>query len=331
MTKGDPDKRAKRITKRTATIHLPVVLATLCLLLNASESGASVQGDDHEQQRATLRSLLPAEGDSPDLKVSSGPRFFEPGNLWQYIDGEAAFYMQYGFRLVVTSEYALGPDSNPLVIEIYEMESPLHAFGIYAAERSVEVSFVDVGVQGYQVKGSLNFWNGPYYVKLSSFQASSAAEKDLLKLARGVAGRIPGSHSEPDLLTCLPERNKIKMSERYIPRDLLGHAFLTNGYWADYEVEGNSYRVFLVEDASTEETASNYGKYRSFLKSQGANISHERKGEAPSFRAGNGSRRLVFVYRTILGGVLDVRDYSEAEEIVDGIVGRLRERAGSSE
>jgi hypothetical protein len=317
--------------KRTATIGFPVVLATLGLLLNASESGAPMQGGDRERQRVALRSLLPAEGGSLDLKVSIDPSFFEPANLWDYIDGAAALYIQYGFRHVVTSEYALGSDSIPLVIDIYEMESPLHAFGIYAAERSPEESFIEVGVQGYQVMGSLNFWSGSNYVKLYSSVASSATEKALLKIARDIAGRIPGSHSEPDLLTCLPEKNRIRMSERYIPRDFLGLAFLANGYWADYKVQGSRYRVFLVENGSAEEAVGNYGEYRSFLESQGANVSQEKKGEAPSFRAENGSRQLVFVYRTILGGVLSIRSFSEAEEIVGGIVGRLRERSGPPE
>jgi hypothetical protein len=309
---------------------LAVLLGAIALLLPAPSRAASAQGEDREQRRAALESLLPEAGSAPGLELSSGPRFFGPGTLWEYIDGEAEYYLRYGFRLVVTSACASGVDRVPLGIDIYEMESPLHAFGIYAAERSPEERFVQMGVEGYLGKDFLNFWKGPFYVKLSAGGASPATEETLLKLAGEIAGKISGGHSQPGLLAYLPEKEQVGRSERYIPRDFLGQSFLTNAYRADYEGEGGSYRVFLVENGSTEEAVRSYGKYRDSLRSRGATISHEKEGNSPSFRAGNGSVQLIFVYRTILGGILNVEEFSEAEAIAGGITARLRERAGSS-
>jgi hypothetical protein len=311
----------------TTTLQLPAVMGVIGLLLLVPDPSLSAQEADREQ-RAALESLLPEAGSAPDLEISSGPRFFGPGTLWEYIDGEAEYYLQYGFQLVVTSTYASGVDRTPLVIDIYEMESPLHAFGIYAAERSPEERFVRVGVEGYVGKGSLNFWKGPFYVKLSAGGECPAAEEVLLKLGREIAGRIPGGRPAPGLLAYLPEKEKIGRSERYIPRDFLGQSYLTDAYRADYEGERGSYRIFLVENGSAEEAARNYAKYRDSLRSRGATISHEKEGDSPSFRAGDGSAQFIFLCGEVLGGILNLEELSEAERIAGGIAGRLRERGG---
>ncbi len=315
----------------TTTRRLAAVLGALGLLLLAPGRTARAEGEARARQRTALESLLPEAGGAPALQLSSGPRFFDPGTLWEYIDGEAEYYLKYGFRRVVTSAYAFGESRVPLVIDVYEMESPRHAFGIYAAERSSEERFAPVGTEGYLGGRSLNFWKGPFYVKLSAGRASAITEEALLKLGAGIAGRIPDGHPEPGLLPYLPDKARVERSERYIPRDFLGLSFLTNAYRADYEGDGGRYQVFLVENGSAEEAVRNYGRYREFLRSRGATISHEKEGDSPSFRAGDGSVQLVFLHGRILGGILNVGDFSAAEGIAGGIVSRLRERAGPSD
>ncbi len=278
------------------------------------------------QGKEALRALLPSEEEVSGWESPSPPRFFEPDNLWEYINGQAELYLGYGFQLVVTSDYTSREDSSSLVVDIYLMESPHHAFGIYAAERTPEDNFIDVGVQGYVGGNILNFWKGPYYVKLTSFQSSPSAEEVLIRFSRVIADKIPGSYSEPELFACFPEKNRVRMSERYIPQNFMGHGFLKNGYLVNYHHEGIRYQVFLVENSSPEEAEEAFGKYHNFIKDDSKIISHEKKSDYQKIRTRNRKKVVIFQYGSIIGGVLNMGDFPEADEIIEEILTKLRGR-----
>jgi len=314
--------RREFIEKAALGLSLIVIL-TLISMTNLLATEAQPVGE-LTQNKEILRSLLPKVSEVSGWKISSPPRLFEPYNLWEYINGQAEMYLDYGFRLVVTSDYGSKENSSSLAIEIYQMESPTHAFAIYAAERSPQDKFVKIGVQGYIAENILNFWKGPYYVKLTSFQSSPTTERSLLKLSREIADKITGNYAEPELFSCFPEKNKVKMSERFIPRNFLGHSFLKNGYWIDYEREGNRYQAFLAKNSSEEEAEEAFGKYQDFLKSQGEIISKEKKTGCQKIRAKNNKKRILFQYKSTIGGVLNIDDFSEGEEIIEKILSELR-------
>ncbi|UCE73066.1 MAG: hypothetical protein JSV56_08475 [Methanomassiliicoccales archaeon] len=275
-------------------------------------------------KREVLETLLPLQGKIVGWEQSSNPQFFEPGNLWEYMNGQAELYIQYGFQLLVTTDYILKKDSSSINIEIFQMESPVHAFAIYAAERSPQDKVIKIGVQGYIGMGVLNFWKGPYYVKLTTFQSSSTVEDVLLELSHIIADKIIGNYSEPKLFTYFPEKNKIKMSERYIPKNFLGQPFLENGYLANYNREGSRYQVFLVNNGSLKKAEESFQKYKRFLASESDIISHELKYDYQIVKTEKEKMNIVFQYKTIMGGVLHIDDFSEGEEIVEDMVKKLK-------
>ncbi|TKJ28614.1 hypothetical protein CEE39_09950 [bacterium (candidate division B38) B3_B38] len=317
--------RSEALLKREFILLLSIALSIAITLSGVMASEADRVGEIAQGKEA-LRALLPTEEEIAGWESSSPPRFFEPGNLWEYINGQAEFYLQYGFQLVVTSDYASREDSNSLIVDIYLMESPRHAFGIYAAERTPDDNFIDVGVQGYVAGNILNFWKGPYYVKLTSFQSSPTGEEVLIKLSRVIADKIPGNYSEPELFACFPDKNKVKMSERYIPKNFLGHGFLKNGYLVDYHHEGIRYQVFLVENSSPEEAEEAFSKYLNFLKTEGEIISHEKKSDYQKMRTKNRKKVVIFQYGSILGGVLNFGDSADEDKIIEKILTKLRGR-----
>jgi len=300
-------------------------LSALLLYTNVLASRAESKAET-VQSKKTLGKLLPAEKDLSGWKITTEPRFFEPNNLWEYINGQAELYLQYGFQLVVTSDYASKDGSSSLIIEIYQMESPLHGFGIYAAERSPEDSFIDAGVQGYIAEDILNFWKGPYYVKITSLDISDSTKDAMLKFSKVIADKITGDYSEPKLFACFPETNKVKMSERYIPKNFLGHQFLKNGYRVDYQHDGLRYQVFLAENNSAEEAEKAFAKYHEFLKSNSEIISHERKADYQKFKVQDRKKSVIFLYQSFLGGVLRIEDFSEGDEIIEEVLNKLKNR-----
>ena len=98
-----------------------------------------------------------------------------------------------------------------------------------------------------------------------------------MDLAAAMADKIKGSYTEPKLFGCFPEMDRVKLSERFIPKNFLGQPFLKNGYRVDYKNGGSSYHVFVVKNVSRKEAEEVLGKYQDFLKSQNEELTHVRK------------------------------------------------------
>ena len=90
---------------------------------------------------------------------------YNPDSLYQYIDGGADLYLLYDFKALLHQNFKSG--ATELTADIYEMNKPEDAFGIYASERSPTYKYIAIGVEGYRDKGILNFLADRHYVKLS--------------------------------------------------------------------------------------------------------------------------------------------------------------------
>jgi hypothetical protein len=106
-----------------------------------------------------LLALLPEDNALPGWTRSGDVRFFGPGNLWEYINGAAEGYLSYNFQEVVTAEYSNPEKQSQSVIDVYRMEDPLNAFGIYTQELNPDSEFHKIGVEGYVGGTALNFWS----------------------------------------------------------------------------------------------------------------------------------------------------------------------------
>jgi hypothetical protein len=207
-----------------------------------------------------------------------------------------------------------------LNVEIYLMKSPAHAFGIYAAERSPDESFIDVGVQGYIGENNLNFWKGRYYVKLTSFEETPGLEESLMTLASRIAGNVEGRYHEPELFTCFPDRNRVKMSERFVPRNFMGQPFLRDGYRVDYREGEVEYTAFLVQSGSPPEAEAKFRKFQAFLESQDQGMT---SAGASTLRRVQ-KKGHVFLHGVFLGGVFGLEDSEASKKFVERLIERLR-------
>ena len=312
--------------KRKLGICAAMVFFLAIPFLNA-EGSHEVPLEKSAGDRKVLRSLLPEDSERPGWRAASRPEFFESRNLWEYINGQAEMYIDYGFRCVVTVEYSSSDGPGSMIIDVFQMQSPIHAFGIYAAERSPDDLFIKMGAQGYLGKNVLNFWKGPYYVKLTASQSSSDTRIALMRLGNAIANKIQGSFSEPALFACFPDKNRVKMSERFIPRNFLGQPFLENGYRVEYTGGGTTYQIFLIQTDSPEKATEAFRKYQDFLRSRDEKISLSKRDDYQLFFTQGEEGKSVFQYGSFVGGILNSRDLSEAERTIEEIVHKLRNRA----
>jgi len=279
-----------------------------------------------ESRRAELTKLFPKVGDLSGWTPSGDILLYHPETLWDYINGQAEVYLQYGFQAVGTADYVSKGGDDSIVVEIYRMKSSRHGFGIYAAERRPGDHFMDMGVEGYLGDNVLNFWKGPNYVKITSFQNTPAVKKGLLHLARIIDRKIPGCYEEPALFACFPEQNRVKKSERFIPSHFLGQSFLSNGYRVDYERGQERFQVFLVENSTAKQAEEAFKKYQDFLVSAGKKTTLEKKSSLYKLTAGEERKEVIFLYGSFVGGILNIREMTEADPIIRNLVENLEKR-----
>lgn len=124
-------------------------------------------------------------------------------NLFEYINGGAEIYHEYGFERAAVQEY-IGPRSLSVSVEIFEMKNAPAAFGIYSFKVSPDDVKVDLGDGGQMAGYYLNFWKGPYVVTLTGFDDNSETRRGLLRLAEAVDAKIRAEGEKPGLVSLLP-------------------------------------------------------------------------------------------------------------------------------
>jgi len=183
------------------------------LILSGAWAVARVVQDD-------LRALLPAGGDAWGWVKDGDPQEFAGEDLYTYINGGAEIYQEYGFRRVVVQDYENAAGKS-VSLEIFEMETPAAAFGIFTFKRSGQGKSIAVGAGAELEDYYLNFWKGRFLVTLTGFDETPATVEGILAMAGAVDGKIGEKAGKPDLVAALPAEGLRPQSVKYF-KGLLG-------------------------------------------------------------------------------------------------------------
>lgn len=185
-------------------------------------------------------------------------------NLWEYIDGAADMYLSYDFQDLNIAEYT-NKQEHSVKVEIYRHSSTENAFGIYTAERMMNYTFIDVGVQGYTEPDVLNFLTGEYYVKIVSSGKPGVEQSALYEIAEKIENTLGTEKNWPGVIDLFPAEGKLVNSENYIARDFLGYSFFHSAFTADYDIE-EKFKMFIIKLKSEADTRAMLDSYISLLK-----------------------------------------------------------------
>ncbi len=184
-------------------------------------------------------------------------------NLWEYINGAADYYLNYGFEKLEVVEYQRS-ENEYIKLEIYGHGTPLNAFGIYAFERPPEATFLNLGAEGYIEHSALNMYGNTWYVKIHSHQSDEGTISAIKDLAKKVSQLMGDKVFAPDVFRVLPKDDRIIHSEKYYPSNFMGLSFFNKVVSARYHEDGSEYTVFTLEDESGEKALEVVQKYLDF-------------------------------------------------------------------
>jgi hypothetical protein len=195
-------------------------------------------------------------------KLTVSPDVYTPENLWDLIDGAAESYLSYDFIDLHLADYE-NKGGTVIHVEIYRHNTLDDAFGIYSSERNPGSEFLDIGVQGYRDEGVLNFFTGPFYIKLYSTGSGKEVQESLGTVARAVSGHLGQGNDWPGMLGAFPPEGKLENRDHFVRENFIGLNFLHSAFTAEYE--GN-YKLFVIVGRDSDEIMEMAAAYLQFTK-----------------------------------------------------------------
>jgi hypothetical protein len=133
-------------------------------------------------------------------------------------------------------------------LEIYEMQSPEAAFGIYTFKTGDSGKAIDVGNEGLLEDYYLNSRKGNFLVTVIGFDAKEETITGITAAAKVVAAKIKGSGQRPQLVHVLPDVDSLLTKPGGVTY-LKGNLALVNNYQFDSREIRKKPREFLVKYA----------------------------------------------------------------------------------
>lgn len=212
------------------------------------------------QTPAELKSWLPrVAGWTIDERVE----VFNPDNLFERINGAAPLYLESGFQEMTSMEYKKGEEY--ITIQAYRHATPEDTFGMYASERSPDLTFFPFAGEAQGDATNVFFFAGNIYVKMWGYSEGDISGT-LQEIAQGLAAKIAPDAGYPAVLQAFPAANKIVHTEAYITSNYIGHEFLQHVYTTDYTVDGKKYQAFVIDAGTPEAARETLVKYYTFAR-----------------------------------------------------------------
>ncbi len=192
--------------KRRKMKYFQQLFLSLILFALPFKTAAATDGTLH------WANILPHNIDGWQVQLPDA--IYNRANLYEFIDGAAEVYLNYGFRNLFHRTYQR-PDQPDILLDIYNMGKGENSYGLFLQQAQNPDSLPRFGQGSQYVRGYLIFWKGPYFIRLLAFQETAQSKKCLLDLATIIDRQIKSTSSLPALTEALPQKKRIARSLRY--------------------------------------------------------------------------------------------------------------------
>lgn len=323
--------RGVRRSDRVVSVVIFCILAAIALAIYLTgRRSAPLPATAPEGRRAEL--LQPAE----KLLESHTVRrvlSFDAENLYEYINGQAPRYVQFGFKALVVAEYESSDPSTRLVVDIYDMATRRNAYGIFADGRSPETAKVKVGNEGFASGNMVAFWKGRFYLKVSAPTEADVAAL-VLRAANEVAKWIEDDVGELPEFSTFPREGLVEDSLMFSKTDAFGLAHLRDAFVGQYDVEGSAYRLFFCDLGTEREALQALDDHEKFLVENNGTVEEKRVLDGAGVLWGGDKYfgpTLLISRGRFVAGCFGLADRTQAESLTEALLVRAREILDSHE
>jgi len=170
---------------------------------------------------------------------------YRPQNLFEYIDGQAEQYLQYGFESLVSLTYEQVDTKSVITLDIYRLATPLDACGLYLGQGADLTDRLGLGSPSSGDRAGASLVRDRYLVKALTRRPGPEADQAMKTLLKGAAQGLPPSALPPEL-DLLPPEGREPGSLRYVKDGVLRLAELPRGLSGKYAVNGQRAELGLA-------------------------------------------------------------------------------------
>ena len=203
--------------------------------------------------------------DDGNCTLKQGPTIYVGDKLFEYIDGAAQSYHDYGFVEVTAGEFELKSNKETVIVDIYDMGNSVNAFGVFSIFRLPQAVYLDIGTECQYSEPTLDMYKDKYYIQLAGARPFPGLKEELARIA-AIIDREIKADKKPAQLNLLPDEGRVPHSERYLKQNVLGFLFLKEGWSAEYESAGKKQKLILICLDSKEEAQKGFGRYKNEIK-----------------------------------------------------------------
>ncbi len=159
----------------------------------------------HTSRTIPAEQVIPRASD--DLQWEGEVAIYKGDHLFEYINGGAPQYLEYGFIEVASQELIW--NGHTYIFDVYRMSTSLNAFGIFSVRRPAVAPLI-----GRFLYSSLTTYqgliaHGPYLIEIAAYESTEETPAEMAELADLAAARLDPSlaiyllTTKPPF-TCLP-------------------------------------------------------------------------------------------------------------------------------
>lgn len=139
-------------------------------------------------------SLFPGDNFSPGWQRDGQIRSFKEADLFNHINGGAELFLEFGFKELQVQSYKKG--ESQLTVELYEMESPTSALGIYLFKCGKEIPDKEINARNSSDPYQYVVVKNSYFLLVNNFSGNKAQLPVMTRLTKKILAGIP---AQPDI------------------------------------------------------------------------------------------------------------------------------------
>ena len=181
--------------------------------------------------------FLPENDFFPGWKRTEKLAVFIQSDLFNHIDGGADLFLEFGFERVWVQRYAKEAKAE-LVLEVYKMQSPESALGVYLMKCGRETPRPEIPARNSSEVAQFTILKGKYFILIDNFGGGESLVPAMESLAKSILKSIPDDRASSRLFDILPKKDRLAGSERLIRGPVAFQPFYTLGEGDILKLEG---------------------------------------------------------------------------------------------
>jgi hypothetical protein len=254
---------------------------------------------------------------------------YDPGNLYEKIDGKAPLYLDAGFVELLTLRFIDEQDQSLwMELFVYDMAELRNAFSVYSVQRRADVEVLPEMQFAYRTSNGLYFVHGRYYIELVGSSESVQLFRAMKEVGRKVRDAMPVDEAaQMRELSLFPQEHLVSGSHRLYLKSAFGFEKLTDVFTARYKIGSEYVTAFMSRTSSPENAQNKATAYYDFLIENGA-VDKSLTGEALQAVDAKvldfyGTTEIVFAVGPYLGGVHEAENREPAEQVAAALADKL--------